>query len=198
MFADSVAVAGDFSGWAPTPMERDAPGCNYWSVDVPGAAVGQAYKFVLPYAVTPGRNAYRMDPYASSLKADGTGNVNAVVTGASVPYKGGAYSTPPWSEAVLYEMHIPTFNADPALPPDGTFDTAMVRLPELRQLGINAIEIMPLGQFPGNAGTGYNQATSLRSTPITGPGWSADIRQRDPLAEHCSDSRRRLQPRERS
>jgi 1,4-alpha-glucan branching enzyme len=32
----------------------------------------------------------------------------------------------------------------------------MVRLPELTQLGINAIEIMPLGQFPGTAGTGYN------------------------------------------
>jgi len=114
MFADSVAVAGDFNGWTPTPMERDAPACTYWSVDVPGATVGQAYKFVLPYAAVPGRNAYRMDPYASSLKPDGSGNVNAVVASVSVPYQGGSYSTPPWNEAVLYELHIPTFNSDAA------------------------------------------------------------------------------------
>ena len=156
MFADSVAVAGDFNGWTSTPMERDAPGCNYWSVDVPGASVGQAYKFVLAHAATPGRDPYRMDPYASSLKPDGSGNVNAVVASVSVPYEGGAYTTPRWNEAVMYELHIPTFNSDPTRPPAGTFDTAMVRLPELAQLGINAIEIMPLGQFPGNAGTGYN------------------------------------------
>jgi 1,4-alpha-glucan branching enzyme len=156
MFADSVSVSGDFNGWTATPMARDAAGGNYWSVDVPGAAVGQAYKFVLPYAADPGRNAYRMDPYASSLKLDGKGNINAQVASASVVYEGGSYSTPRWNEAVLYELHIPTFNSDPTPSPDGTFDSAMVRLPELTQLGINAIEIMPLGQFPGNAGTGYN------------------------------------------
>ncbi len=81
MFADSVSVAGEFNGWSATatPMERDAPGSNYWSVDVQGAKVGQAYKFVLPYAAKPGRNAYRMDPYARSIEPDGSGNMNAVV-----------------------------------------------------------------------------------------------------------------------
>ena len=71
MFADSVSVVGDFNGWSPTatPLARDGTS-NYWSVDVPGAAAGQAYKFFLPYAAKPGRNAYRMDPYARSIKAD--------------------------------------------------------------------------------------------------------------------------------
>ena len=158
MFADSVSVAGDFNGWSSmaTPMARDAPGSNYWSVDVPGAGVGQAYKFVLPYAAKPGRNAYRMDPYARSIAPDGGGNMNAIVASTEVAYDGGAYSTPPWNEAVIYELHIPTFNADPLPAPPGTFDSAMVRLPELAQLGVNAIEVMPLGQFSGNAGTGYN------------------------------------------
>jgi 1,4-alpha-glucan branching enzyme len=156
MFADSVSVSGLFNGWTSTAMAPDAPGSNYWSVDVPGAVVGDPYKFVLPYAADPGRNAYRMDPYATSLAPDGFGRMNAIVTSADAVYEGGSYSTPSWNEAVLYELHIPTFNSDPTLPPAGTFDTAMVRLPELTQLGVNAIEIMPLGQFPGNAGTGYN------------------------------------------
>jgi 1,4-alpha-glucan branching enzyme len=156
LFADSVSVSGEFNGWTRTPMARDTAGCNYWSVDVPGATLGQAYKFVLPYAADPGRNDYRMDPYVTALKPDGSGTVNAVITGTSVDYEGAAYSTPAWNEAVLYELHIPTFNADPVSPANGTFDSAMVRLPQLAQLGINGIEIMPLGQFPGNAGTGYN------------------------------------------
>ena len=156
MFADSVSVSGEFNSWTSTPMAPDAPGSNYWSVDVPGAAVGQPYKFVLPYAATPGRLNDRMDPYATSLAPDGFGRMNAVIASTEVVYEGGAYSTPAWNEAVLYELHIPTFNSDPAQPPAGTFDSAMVRLPELAQLGVNAIEIMPLGQFPGNAGTGYN------------------------------------------
>jgi 1,4-alpha-glucan branching enzyme len=156
IFADSVSVSGAFNGWTTTPMAPDESGGNYWSVDVPGAVVGQPYKFVLPYAAHPGRNAYRMDPYAASLAPDGSGNMNAIVTSTDIVYQGGAYNTPTWNEAVLYELHIPTFNSDPALPAAGTFDSAMVRLPQLTQLGINAIEIMPLGQFPGNAGTGYN------------------------------------------
>jgi len=169
MFADSVSVSGAFNGWTTTPMAPDAPGCNFWSVDVPGAAAGQPYKFVLPYAANPSRNAYRMDPYVTSLAPDSSGNVNAVVTSTDVVYEGNAYSTPGWNEAVLYELHIPTFNSDPALPAAGTFDSAMVRLPELAQLGVNAIEIMPLGQFPGNAGTGYNPGYIFAVDPDFGP-----------------------------
>ncbi len=157
MFADSVSVAGEFNGWSvtATPLARDGTS-NYWSVDVPGATVGQGYKFVLPYAAKPGRDPYRMDPYVRSLAPDGSGNLNAIVASTDAAYEGGAYTTPRWNEAVLYELHIPTFNASPAPAEPGTFDSAMVRLPELAQLGVNAIEIMPLGQFPGTAGTGYN------------------------------------------
>jgi 1,4-alpha-glucan branching enzyme len=155
MFADAVFVAGDFNGWSATatPLARDGTS-NYWSVDVPGAAVGQAYKFVLPYAAKPGRNAFRMDPYARSIKPDANNILNAVVASRDTPYEGGTYTTPLWNEAVMYELHIPTFNGTAGSP--GTFDTAMVRLPDIAQLGVNAIEIMPLGQYSGSASTGYN------------------------------------------
>ena len=155
IFADSICVAGDFNGWSTTatPLVREGTS-NYWSVDVTGATEGQAYKFFVSYAANPNHSPYRMDPYASSVAPDAQGNLNAIVASNNIPYQGGSYSTPPWNAVVLYELHVPTFNATTGEP--GTFDTAMIRLPELATLGVNAIELMPLGQFSGSASTGYN------------------------------------------
>jgi 1,4-alpha-glucan branching enzyme len=161
IFADSISVVGDFNGWSTTatPLAREG-NPNYWSADVKGAKAGDAYKFYVSYAANPSHEPHRMDPYASSITKDAGGNMNAVVASRNTAFDSGSYSTPAWNEAVIYELHIPTFNATPAsgatpaIP--GTFDTAAIRLPELAQLGINAIEIMPLGEFSGNASTGYN------------------------------------------
>jgi 1,4-alpha-glucan branching enzyme len=157
LFADSVSVVGEFNNWTPfvTPMARDG-NSNYWSVDVPGAKAGQGYKFYLPYVANPSHNPYRMDPYARSVAADDGNILNSIIASTDTAYDGGSYRTPGWNEAVLYELHIPTFNADPAPPSPGTFESAIIRLPELAGLGINAIEIMPLGQYSGSASTGYN------------------------------------------
>src|SRR5258708_1704414 len=159
IFADSISVVGDFNGWSTseTPLARDG-GSNYWSVDVDGATTGQQYKFYVSSAANPGHEPHRMDPYARSIAKDANNNMNAVVASRDVAYDAGTYSTPRWNEAVIYELHIPTFNATPATAASamipGTFDTAAIRLPELAQLGINAIEIMPLGEFSGSASTG--------------------------------------------
>src|ERR1700761_7434050 len=134
-FADSVSVVGDFNNWTPlaTPLARDGDS-NYWSVDVPGAKAGQGYKFYLPYAANPGRNAYRMDPYARAVAADNGNILNGIIAATDAGYDGGSYSTPPWNEAVIYELHIPTFNSPGSPPPTGTFASAAIRLPELAQL----------------------------------------------------------------
>jgi 1,4-alpha-glucan branching enzyme len=81
--------------------------------------------------------------------------MKAVVTAQDTPYVGGNFSTPRWNEAVVYELHIPTFSTKPD-GSSGTFETALAKLPDLADLGINAIEIMPLGEFEGITSTGYN------------------------------------------
>jgi malto-oligosyltrehalose trehalohydrolase len=58
----------------------------------------------------------------------------------------------PWSEAVLYELHVGTFT------PSGTFRAVMERLDHLEQLGVTAIEIMPIAAFPGARNWGYDGA----------------------------------------
>jgi len=155
LFGDSVSVVGDFNGWTPgaTPLAQDG-NSGYWSVDVPGATVGQAYKFYIPRAATPDNNPYRMDPYATSIQQS-NGNMNALVAPQNTPYISGNYTTPPWNQAVVYELHIPTFSTQ-ADGSAGTFESALAKLPDLADMGINAIEIMPLGEFEGITSTGYN------------------------------------------
>lgn len=65
------------------------------------------------------------------------------------------WSTPGWkgiptAELVIYELHVGTFT------PQGTFESTTERLPQLRQLGVTAVEIMPVAEFPGGRNWGYD------------------------------------------
>ncbi|MGE3107890.1 MAG: alpha-amylase family glycosyl hydrolase [Phycisphaerales bacterium] len=67
------------------------------------------------------------------------------------------FVTPAWNEMVMYEMHVGTFNDSPGGAP-GTFASAIQRLDQLRDLGVNVIAIMPVNEFPGDFSWGYNPA----------------------------------------
>ncbi len=56
----------------------------------------------------------------------------------------------PWHEAVIYELHVGTFS------PEGTFAGTEARLEHLQQLGVTVIELMPIADFPGKCGWGYD------------------------------------------
>ena len=60
------------------------------------------------------------------------------------------FATPPLGELVIYELHIGTFTAE------GTFDSAIEKLAGLAELGVGAIELMPVAEFPGQRGWGYD------------------------------------------
>ena len=70
-------------------------------------------------------------------------------------WTGDNFTMPPWNELVIYEMHVGTFNDAPGQGP-GTFDEIVPKLPYLRNLGINAIEIMPIVEFSMDFSWGYN------------------------------------------
>lgn len=63
------------------------------------------------------------------------------------------WEAPPLASAIVYEMHIGTFTAG------GTFDSAIERLAHLADLGITHVEIMPVAEFPGDFGWGYDGVT---------------------------------------
>ncbi|GGG79833.1 malto-oligosyltrehalose trehalohydrolase [Salipiger pallidus] len=68
----------------------------------------------------------------------------------------------PWNEAVIYEMHIGSYT------PEGTFAAAIDRLPELADLGITVLNVMPVSQFEGKWGWGYDGVLIRAPQPTYG------------------------------
>ena len=148
-FAVEVTVAGSFNSWSATTNPLASEGNGYWSADVPGVKIGHQYKFVLRNGDQP---LWRVNPYAREV-VNSVGN--AVIHDPGCDWTSDKFVTPPWHELVIYEMHVGTFNALPGGHP-GTFDDVIKRLPYLEETGINAIEIMPVLEFPQDKSWGYN------------------------------------------
>lgn len=148
---DRVTVAGEFNNWSETahPLEHEDAG--YWSADVPGAQPGQEYKFIIHEGSS---RVWKNDPYARDVS---TSKGNSIIVEPKFDWSPTNFSMPTWNELTIYEMHVGTFNddLDPGL---GTFRSIKARLPELQALGINAIQVMPAAEFPGDLSWGYNPA----------------------------------------
>ena len=83
------------------------------------------------------------------------------------------WSGVPLDDLVLYELHVGTFSEA------GTFDGVVPRLRALRELGVTAIELMPVATFPGERGWGYDGALHLRAAPgVRRPGRARAARRR--------------------
>lgn len=122
-------------------MTRDARG--YHTVRDRDGRAGDAYGFRLmggPLLPDPASRAQQEDAHGRSL----------VVDASSFPWQDAAWRRPPFRDLVIYEIHIGTFT------PEGTFRQAATRLPYLRSLGITAVEIMPIADFPGSRNWGYD------------------------------------------
>lgn len=150
--AAGVRVAGTFNGWNQSSHPLFAEGGGWWSVDVPGIFSGHQYKFVV---VKPGGSIlWKNDPRARRLTNS---------SGSSIIYNPNTFAwtttdftMPNWNELVVYEMHMGTFNVSGGDAPPSTFDEARQRLDSLQELGINAIALMPVCEFPGDLSWGYN------------------------------------------
>lgn len=152
-FADNVSVAGTFNDWSQTanPLARENNG--YWSADVPGAKVGDEYKYVIVNRDS-GNSYEKKDPYSREV----TNSVgNSVICDLDFDWSAENYKTPSWNEMAIYEMHIGTFNDRPGGSP-GNFQGAIERLDYLQDLGINVIQIMPAAEFAADFSWGYNPA----------------------------------------
>jgi 1,4-alpha-glucan branching enzyme len=155
-FASDVAVAGSFNDWRPDTvlLARDGDS-GYWSCDVPGVAVDAEYKFVL-HNPRFDRPLWKNDPYARAL-TNSVGNSVIAATGPVAADPG--YTTPPWNEMVIYELHVGSFKFDPAAASGrGDFDTVIGALDYIADLGVNVIQLLPSDEFPGDVSWGYNPA----------------------------------------
>ena len=150
-FASEVFAAGDFNQWNPSSNPFASEGNGYWSVEMPGAKIGDEYQFVIRNGTQP--LIWHKNPYASEV-VNSTGN--AIIHNPKFNWRGDHFSMPAWNELVIYEMHVGTFNNPGSSTAPGTFDDILPKLPYLRDLGINAIQIMPVMEFAMDFSWGYN------------------------------------------
>ncbi len=150
--AERVSVIGSFNEWDSDKHPLQAGENGYWYADVAEAHVGDQYKFLL----TTEKGAFnRIDPYAREV----TSSVgNAIVHDMSFDWEGDDFHLAPWNELVIYELHVGTFNDEEDVSHPGKFPSVSARLGHLKKLGVNAIQIMPVGEFAGERSWGYNPA----------------------------------------
>ncbi|AFZ19461.1 malto-oligosyltrehalose trehalohydrolase [Allocoleopsis franciscana] len=123
------------------PMQKDEWG--YFKVLAENIEPGTLYCYKL------GAEADRPDPASHSQPKDVHGP-SSVVDHTQMNWNDADWSGIPLEEMIIYELHVGTFT------PEGTFEAIIPRLRELHEFGVNAIELMPIGQFPGNRNWGYD------------------------------------------
>jgi 1,4-alpha-glucan branching enzyme len=146
--------------WAETPMQSDSKG--YWVIEDVEAEPGQLYKYRI--TAQDGTKLDKNDPYARQLT--GSDNGSSVIVARDFEWEGEeAYVHTPRDQAIIYELHVGTFNK-PDASTTGTFETAIEKLDYLASLGVNYVELMPVTSMANSYGWGYapNHIFSVENT----------------------------------
>ncbi len=143
-----------------------------WMACVDSARPGARYGFVLDDDPKP-----YPDP-RSLLQPEGVHGLSAVYDQQCFEWTDHKWSGPPLAGAVIYELHIGTFTDA------GTFDSAIGRLPYLRDLGVTHLEVMPVAEWAGDRGWGYDGVNLFAVTTNYG-GPEAFKRFVNACHEHC-------------
>ncbi|HYF21285.1 MAG TPA: malto-oligosyltrehalose trehalohydrolase [Ramlibacter sp.] len=138
--AAKQAAVATYPGPAMHAARRDAQG--WWECHLPAAGAGTRYHWRIDDELMVPDPASRHSP-------DGVHEPSCVVDPAAFEWDEG-WTGRPWHEVVLYELHVGAFT------PEGTFAAAQAKLQELKDIGVTAIELMPLADFPGRFGWGYD------------------------------------------
>ena len=145
-----------FLVWAPSVPKVAVHVVSPKEQIVPLARNAQGYHQAIIDGVAPGcRYLYRLDSEkerpdpASRFQPQGIHGPSEVVA-PHFPWEDQGWSGLPLEEYIIYELHVGTFTQE------GTFEAVIPQLDELKALGITAVELMPVAQFPGNRNWGYD------------------------------------------
>lgn len=146
----------EFAVWAPNarkvsvkvdncvyPMSS-SNGTGWWRAVVKKTDNGTDYAFLLNDDPTP-----YPDP-RSPWQPNGVHGASRLYDHTTFTWNDDRWQASPLASAVIYELHLGTFTAE------GTFDAAIARLDYLVDLGITHVELMPVAEFPGRHGWGYD------------------------------------------
>ncbi|MFL5844662.1 MAG: malto-oligosyltrehalose trehalohydrolase [Solirubrobacteraceae bacterium] len=143
----------EFRVWAPnagavavrvgdTDHPLEEAGWGVYEGTVEGASAGDDYWFVLDGTPWP-------DP-STRWQPDGMRGPSRVLDTSAFAWTDEGFTPPAMADMVIYELHVGAFS------PEGTFDGAIPHLAALAELGVNAIELLPVADGPGDRGWGYD------------------------------------------
>ncbi len=146
-------VSVEIKGMAALQLERDAAG--YWSGSSGAARPGHRYRYNVDGSALP-------DP-CSRYQPDGPHGASLIVDRHAHAWRDQGWRGVQLDDLVVYELHVGTFT------PEGTLVSAIDRLPHLRDLGITAVELLPLAEFPGRFNWGYDGVSWFAPSRNYGP-----------------------------
>jgi maltooligosyltrehalose trehalohydrolase len=117
-------------------------GDGWWTIETDAARAGSLYSYLVDGQTVP-------DP-ASRYQPDDVHGPSQAIDPLEYKWSDGDWQGRPWEEAVLYELHVGAFTEQ------GDFEAARGRLADLASVGITAVELMPLADFPGRHNWGYD------------------------------------------
>jgi len=147
-------VVVEIEGLNPAALQPEIGG--YFSLWSRLARAGMRYRFRLDR----GERAFP-DP-ASRFQLEGPHGPSEIVDPEDFAWTDGAWRGRTREQLVIYEMHVGTFT------PDGSWEAASRELPALADLGITCLEIMPVADFPGRFGWGYDGVNLFAPTRLYG------------------------------
>src|ERR1700730_12331848 len=153
--AKQVYLSGDFNGW-----KQDAScllnqvGGGHWAGFFPGLNDGDQYLF---YVDGIGTSNYKRDPRGRALTFLPTfpGSNCVLRNPVRFPWHQTGFHPPAFNDAIIYQLHVGTFLIQPGNR-DGSFLDVITKIPYLSDLGVNAIEPLPIQEFQTEFSLGYN------------------------------------------
>lgn len=177
--ARSVHVVGDFNNRVrddASLLNRDDRG--HWLGFIPNVADRHRYMF---YVVGDGGEGPKRDPYARELETPFPSQ--CVIRGPDFPWHETGFVTPQFNDFVIYQLHVGTFFT-PNLPgKGGTFLDVARKIPYISELGVTAVQLLPIQEFQTRFSLGYN-GTDYFSPEMD---LAVEDAQLAPYAEHVNE-----------
>jgi maltooligosyltrehalose trehalohydrolase len=146
---------------APRPLKMDAQSDGWFELPTGEARAGSRYRYRIDGKTEVPDPASRSNP-------DDIHGPSEVIDASAFEWDDDDWRGRPWHEAVVYELHVGTFT------PEGTFAGAAQKLDHLVELGVTVIELMPIADFPGKRGWGYDGV--LQFAPESAYGRPEDLK----------------------
>ena len=129
------------TGEVTLPLEKDEDG--YFTALDPNGRAGDLYTYEID-------GQGDLPDLASRYQPHGHSGPSMVIDPAAYRWKATQWKRPAWREQVIYELHVGAFSSE------GTFRAAMERLDHLKELGVTAVELMPMAECTGTRNWGYD------------------------------------------